>query len=172
MRNFETLVQVDLWVLILPLVIANILHMIVVKLNWFSALNIPVSTNLFGANKTLRGFVVLTLLNGILILPAFVHPDFSHFIKGAILGFSYMLFELPNSYFKRMAGIEAGTVPERNRWLYSLIDKSDSCFGVCLTYYFLFDLEIGRVIFLFVISIAVHILFSWLLYITEIKKSF
>ena len=51
---------------LIPLIISNILHMIVVKKKWLSILNYPINDGWFGKNKTYLGFFVLPLLNALL----------------------------------------------------------------------------------------------------------
>ncbi|MBC8145714.1 MAG: hypothetical protein H7X80_09010, partial [bacterium] len=83
--------------LILPLIISNIIHMVVIKKGWLPSLAVPISTPLFGANKTWRGFIVLPILNGFMTaMLSLGDPFASSLLLGAALGFVYMLFELPN----------------------------------------------------------------------------
>ncbi|MBS1660284.1 MAG: hypothetical protein JST68_04455 [Bacteroidetes bacterium] len=151
---------------IVPLVVSNVLHMVVVKRGMFPSLAVPVSRRLFGANKTWRGFVVVPVLNGILMLVAFGS------MSGFLLGLAYVLFELPNSWLKRRVGIEPGGRAGRYRVLFVLLDKSDSSFGVSLVSWWLFGLDVVQAVDLFVISVAVHVFFSWLLVMGRIKRSF
>jgi hypothetical protein len=162
-------------VLILPLIISNVMHMLIVKHNYFNFLNIPINSRSFGRNKTYRGFVVLLLINGILLY-------FSNFIFnthlsypfgiGAILGLTYMIFELPNSLIKRRLGIAPGEKHKRFEIGFKLIDKMDSAFGVVLIYWIMGFVDPAMALFLFLISSFTHILFSQLLYLLKIKKSF
>jgi hypothetical protein len=162
--------------LILPLVLANVLHMIVVKKNHFAVLNKPINTNAFGSNKTWRGFVFVPLINAFLLfLFSFLLPQYSP-IFSAVLGFAfglaYMLSELPNSYLKRRIGIASGAQALSNAWIFSLIDKSDSALGVCLTYLVLTSAPFMQVFYLFIISIFLHISISYTLVKLKIKRSF
>lgn len=150
--------------------------MVVVKKNWLPLLQIAVSQKLYGPNKTVRGFFVLTLLNGLFVMLAGIYlqlHSLSHnFFIGALYGFIYMLFELPNSWYKRRQGIAAGGAAPKYRWLYALLDKTDSCFGVLLFFYFISDPTLGSVILLFLISVCLHIIFSAVLFGLRLKKSF
>jgi CDP-archaeol synthase len=162
--------------IVVPLIISNVLHMVIVKKNIFSFLAIPVSTKLFGQNKTWRGFVIVPLLNAFLLLLINLLwpylPNVRALIIGFLLGIAYMLFELPNSYLKRRLGIAPGGKAADHRWLLMLIDKTDSSFGVSLFSYFLLDISWVQVLQLFLISVLTHILFSYLLVTIRIKKSF
>ena len=129
----------------IPMIISNVIHMIIVKKDWFSPLAIPISSPLFGANKTWRGLVILSILNGVLF--GGVNAFFPLFEKwesvffGAILGLAYMLFELPNSWLKRKMGISSGQKTKKNPFLFMLLDKMDSALGVSLASKFIFNLQ-------------------------------
>ena len=162
--------------IVVPLIISNTLHMVIVKKSFFSSLAIPVSAKLFGKNKTWRGFVIVPLINAFLLtMINLLLPYLSNtraLIIGFLLGFAYMLFELPNSYLKRRLGIGPGDKAGNHRWLLMLIDKTDSSFGVSLFSYFLLDLSLVQFLQLFLISVLTHIVFSYILLVTGIKKSF
>ena len=167
---------IHLLLLVVPLVVSNVLHMVVVKKNWLPVLAQPVSVQLFGEHKTWRGFLLLPLLNGAvlwLIAPVTkALPAGTAFWTGAALGFAYMLAELPNSYLKRRRGIAPGENAGRNRLLFMLLDKTDSALGVCLLYFFLRDIQLFQVVALFLLSSGAHIFFSLLLVSLHLKKSF
>lgn len=163
-------------ILILPLIVSNTLHMFVVKHDLFAFLKAPVSAAAFGANKTIRGFVVVPLLNGLgvlLISQLLELPSpVIHFVSGLLLGLAYLLSELPNSYIKRRLGVPAGGRPGRNRIMFALMDKCDSVAGVSLVYFFLYPVSLLQVMLLTGLSISAHFFFSWLLVMFHIKKSF
>src|SRR5688500_15475688 len=128
--------------LVLPLIVSNIIHMIVIKRNWFPGLARPVNTAAFGENKTWRGFLLLPVLNGLAVmLFAYDTPLAESFVLGAVLGLVYMLFELPNSFIKRRVGVAAGARPTSNQYLFMAMDKTDSALGVSLAYYLMTDVS-------------------------------
>ena len=53
---------------LIPLIVSNVLHMVLVKKNGLTSLCIPLNSTLFGPNKTLRGFLFVPFVNGILDL--------------------------------------------------------------------------------------------------------
>ena len=53
---------------LIPLIVSNVLHMVLVKKNGLTSLCIPLNSTLFGPNKTLRGFLFVPFVNGILYL--------------------------------------------------------------------------------------------------------
>lgn len=161
---------------IIPCIVANILHMICVKYDGFSIFKIPVSEPLFGKNKTYRGFLflipvtaMLTATNGII----FELVDWKRGLYiGGMLGMAYAIFELPNSYLKRKKGIPSGGVASKNKWMFRLFDKTDSAFGVSLVYSVVSGLAWYQGIFLFLLCSFLHVLFSLLLVSLKIKKQF
>jgi CDP-diglyceride synthetase len=167
--------KIHVFLLLAPLILSNITHMFIVKRDLFPGLKIPVSRNLFGENKTWRGFVLLSLLNAICVCLICIFTSMSlykGFCLGAVLGFTYMLFELPNSYLKRSIGIEPGGKPKKRGWLFSILDKTDSSLGVCVVYAMLIGISFPAFCLLFLISILLHTFFSMLLFQFKVKKSF
>lgn len=161
---------------IVPLIFANILHMIVVKQNLYSSLKIPINNRMFGENKTWRGVVFLTLVSsffsalttGISGVGSWQYGV----VIGAVVGLTYMAFELPNSFFKRSMGIKSGEAPKKNMLFYMLLDKMDSAFGVCLVLWLITKLSSTNAILLFVLGVGLHISLSQLLVVLGIKKRF
>lgn len=162
--------------IIVPMIISNTIHMLLVKKDVFPSLSIPIAVPLFGANKTWRGFVLLPLLNGLAMgLLNGLAPFFSllqGFVFGVILGVVYLLFELPNSWLKRRLGIAAGASAEQHAFWFKCLDKTDSSFGVSLACFFLLDLSIWEALQLFLMASLTHVLFSWILVWLKIKKTF
>jgi hypothetical protein len=103
---------------------------------------------LFGANKTLRGFVIMVPASGISFailagildgLPSglaglwLISPA-SYALLGIWAGFGFMLGELPNSFVKRQLGVAPGhtakTGPTHSVFL--VLDRIDSILGMLL----------------------------------------
>jgi CDP-diacylglycerol--serine O-phosphatidyltransferase len=185
---------------LVPLIISNVLHMVLVKKNGLSFLTIPIQKTWFGPNKTLRGFVFVPIVNGIVYLminwpggwllsqlgPNFylahkinfgdinyLNLLFQQAIIGVVYGLCYMLFELPNSWIKRRMGIAAGDNSSRFRWFFMLMDKTDSSLGVSLVFGFLIDSDFNLEMMLkfFVCAALLHFSISGLLVLSKIKKS-
>ncbi|WP_158269040.1 CDP-archaeol synthase [Kordia periserrulae] len=149
--------------------------MIIIKTAIFSNVKRPISTKLFGNNKTWRGFLVVSVVNGLLLFLMNLLFSFhlTHaFWLGFVLGVSYMLFELPNSYMKRKLGIEAGEKSETHALFFMLLDKTDSAFGVNLVYFLLGFITFPNALLLFAISSSLHISMSYFLVQLHLKKSF
>ncbi len=144
---------------------------------------------LFGANKTWKGFFGMILLTGFWMwifglidntfnwahgLSLFRYEEFStaeEWFYGSIWGLGYVLFELPNSFIKRRIGIPPG----KNRAglkgnLFKFIDQADSVLG-CMTFMLIFYTpSIPDAAAIFIIGVAIHYLINILLYLAGLKK--
>ena len=167
--------QEHILTLYLPLIISNILHMFVVKYDFLKSLKIPLSIKAFGKNKTYRGFVFVTLFNGIVLFICTkifqIDLTTNPFILGLILGLTYILFELPNSFLKRRLGIAPGEKSEKFKLFFIFLDRCDSAFGVSLVYSLLAQIEFSEFIMLFGLAFGLHFFFSFVLYRIGIKES-
>ena len=170
----------DLWsslIIMVPMIIAGTLHMVVVKTDFMSFLRIPIATSLFGQNKTLRGFIVMPPLGILGILSVAASPLFKQhspdgvnvFALGAVLGFAYVLFELPNSFLKRRLGIGAGEQSDKYQVLFFILDRIDSALG-CALAYLLFGYDCYLILPLIPMTILIHPLITIPLYLLGIKK--
>ncbi len=184
---------------LIPLIVSNVLHMVLVKKNGLTSLCIPLNSTLFGPNKTLRGFLFVPFVNGILYLVVnwpggwlLFGLSSEYYLKqeinigdinflnlllmqasiGAVYGLFYMLFELPNSWIKRRMGIASGESSTRFRWFFTLLDKTDSAIGVSLFFGFLNDFNIEMMLQFFLCASSLHFGISGLLVLSKIKKSF
>ncbi len=184
---------------LIPLIVSNVLHMVLVKKNGLTSLCIPLNSTLFGPNKTLRGFLFVPFVNGILYLVVnwpggwllsglspeyylqqeinigdinFLNLLLMQALIGAVYGLFYMLFELPNSWIKRRMGIASGESSTRFRWFFTLLDKTDSAIGVSLFFGFLNDFNIEMMLQFFLCASSLHFGISGLLVLSKIKKSF
>ena len=184
---------------LIPLIVSNVLHMVLVKKNGLTSLCIPLNSTLFGPNKTLRGFLFVPFVNGILYLVVnwpggwllsglsseyylkqeinigdinFLNLLLMQVSIGAVYGLFYMLFELPNSWIKRRMGIASGESSTRFRWFFTLLDKTDSAIGVSLFFGFLNDFNIEMMLQFFLCASSLHFGISGLLVLSKIKKSF
>jgi hypothetical protein len=162
-------------ILSVPLVISGLLHMAIVKLNVLAILKTPIHQKWFGANKTWRGVLVvpLTAVIGVMIASS-VWPvefrDWNPLYLGCLLGLAYVLFELPNSFIKRRAGIEPGKRPPRNAALFALADQADSAIGCALVYSLTLRLSLATFLLLIVIGPAVHAVVNFSLYLMRLRN--
>jgi hypothetical protein len=148
--------------------------MVIVKKNYLATWAIPISKKYFGANKTWRGIIFVSFVNGLLTLvPGMVlKKDLLYFfLLGFILGLAYVLAELPNSYLKRLLQIPPGGRHPTYPFLFLCIDKADSVAGVLFVYFLLSDITLLTCLYLFMISVTVHFAISFLLVKLKIKAS-
>jgi hypothetical protein len=139
-----------LW-LALPVVVAAIVHIVVIRLDWMAGLKKPLDggrtykeKRLFGDNKTWRGLIVYTLVSMVATIPQTVwrlpdveYPGLSGYygswqgglLIGFLLGLGFALGELPNSFWKRQRGIGAG---KRGPVFFVILDQVDSLIGCLL----------------------------------------
>jgi CDP-diglyceride synthetase len=142
-----------LW-LAVPVIVAGLVHLVVLKLDLLPGLRrLPIDGGLmfrgrrvFGDNKTWRGAVVMicsttaaawamaTLNESFWHLPTLVPFAESRPVAwGLLLGAGYIVGELPNSFVKRQLGIAPGAAaPGPAGPLFWVIDQLDSLAGMLL----------------------------------------
>ena len=164
-----------LFIVMVPLLITNVLHMWIVKHNLMSSLAIPFHELAFGRNKTWRGLLFVSIVNAfvLLLVNLVLELNIEHdFLLGGVLGISYILSELPNSFVKRRLGVQPGTISKTNSFLFMLMDKTDSAFGVTFIYFLLGYVDLQMALLLFLINCLTHILVSILLVTLKVKSNF
>lgn len=161
---------------ILPsLILANVLHMLIVKWNIFTFLNKAISNSNFGPNKTWRGFILVPFFNILFLLffNSVLNLNLNNTIQlGFFLGLAYVALELPNSFVKRRLNIKAGETSTNKKYFFMLVDKFDSAFGVAVVYYLLSSITLIEALLLMLACSMTHIIMSLILVLTKIKASF
>lgn len=121
---------------------------------------------------------VLTALGGVCLYPVewLFNAVFNHALIGSVLpfdanlvflgfiaGVGYILGELPNSFFKRRIGIQAGDVPEDKKYWFIALDQLDSAIGVGLAYWLVLGVSFD-VVWLYIITFPITALLvkQWL----------
>jgi hypothetical protein len=132
--------------LAMPVVVAAVVHLAVLRLRWLEPLRIPLDggatfrgQRLFGDNKTVRGAVVMLAvsaavmpLQGVYRVPALEFFDYGLVnlpLTGALLGAGFVLGELPNSFLKRQLRVPPGG--HGGVW-HAILDQLDSVIGALL----------------------------------------
>lgn len=169
--------------LIMPLLIAGVGHMLIVRFDLFSGLKIPVNAARFGCNKTWRGFAVMPWLTWMGVLLTSVAESLllgdrlgSAFQSaaalplGLTLGFAYVLFELPNSFLKRRLGIPPGEPSNEHRVLAFITDHLDSFVGCLIVYELWLELRLETCLLLLVFGPLIHIGINLILFICGLRK--
>jgi hypothetical protein len=162
-------------IVIVPLVISNSVHMVIVKRNLFPGTSTPLWSWGFGKNKTWRGLLFVPLANALTltVMSLLMALDIeTPSILGFVLGLAYMVFELPNSFVKRRLGIAPGDGHGKYRIAFSIVDKMDSAVGVVLIYALFGHATWQAALFLLFIAVMAHAIVSALLVTLKIKSSF
>ena len=182
----------------LPLIFAGIANMIFVKTPFCRHYNFPIDggklfkdgKRIFGDNKTYIGFlsmiifsVLFQILMGVVckwsgtntLNHLYQHNDntflFNLFV-GFVIGFLYMISELPNSFIKRRLNIAAGKT-ERGfvGCLFFVIDQIDSLIPVMLFVNVLSRRNfVSFLVYLFC-GFFTHIVINLLLYLMKIRRN-
>jgi CDP-diglyceride synthetase len=179
-----------------PVVIAGILHMIVVRRDFFAALKKPLDFGkkfrgepIFGPNKTWRGLVFMTLAPAVLgafqgyfygfwaererVAPFTIVPDANHYLQSymllnAVLGLGYALGELPNSFIKRRVGISPGKTISK---FFFVLDQADSVIAALLLGWAFFPLD-GRVVAVGIVALTLlHLALNAGLYFAKVRRN-
>ena len=148
-----------IYYLILPVTLGGVFNMIFVKL---IKRRTPINPRLFGENKTWQGFFGMIVLSG---LSAWI--IWGNFYHGALLGFAYVLFELPNSFIKRRLGIKPGAT---GGVIQTFFDLADSAIGCILFFWLIYPLTWLEAISVFIVSITTHYIINILLYFSKLKN--
>lgn len=130
--------------LILPVLLAGLGHVAVLRTGVLQSLAVPLDGGrqwrrrpVFGVNKSWRGVLIMVGLTALTTrLQAArsgarcTESRAGPWLTGALVGLSYALAELPNSFVKRQLDIAPGASTGRVQYL---IDQSDSVMGCLLT---------------------------------------
>ncbi len=185
---------IGLGLLVAPLILVAIAHGIVLRLDLFPRLKLPLdlglaigNKRLFGDNKTLRGLFVHTVFSvvGTYLLGAlerFLDVSFTNYLPldfkedflkiGLCLGLGMTLGELPNSFLKRQLGIGPG---KKGRGLlgifFSLLDQVDILFGIWPLMLYFYDLPLRLVPLSFILTILLHPMITTVGYLLRMRKT-
>ncbi len=176
------------WVLI-PMALAGVLHMFVVRFNLGGNLAAPIWSKGFGPHKTWRGILAMAVFGALgVTLLAGLSPSVPLPVApwwwGGGLGLVYVVAELPNSWIKRRMGIPPGEQSARHPVLSGAADKLDSAllgalvlatwvhvepaefrFGPEVRFFSVFASSL-------ILNSGIHALLSWLLVVVQLKKRF
>jgi CDP-archaeol synthase len=177
--------------LVLPFLVAGVVHSAAIKHDLVHALARPLDGGLtmagrpvLGANKTWRGPVVMCggCLAAVLVqralypLPGFGTLSLLDYrtidvpLLGIVLGLSYSLAELPNSFIKRRLGIAPGVVSSRGAVIQYIIDQADSVLGGAVVLLVILHQSVTVVGLAIVVGFVLHVLFDQAMYATGVKR--
>ena len=161
-----------IYYLMLPVILGAIFNMVFVKLPILKSWRIPMDAGktlggkrIFGDNKTWKGFAGMIALTALFAWLCWGRALASVW-QGALLGFAYVLSELPNSFIKRRLGIQSG---KNGGIVQTFFDQADSVIG-CIVFYPIFHpLNWKEVLGIFIIATATHYVFNVLLFYLKLK---
>lgn len=184
---------------LMPVILAGVANMAFVKSELFSWAYYPMDNykilkdgkRLFGDNKTWKGFFGMIAFGIIFqILWAWVNrtvPFLSqhHFIYqkhentlqlnitlGFLLGFAYVICELPNSFIKRRLSIQPGKAANNYlKFPFIFIDQIDSIIGCVLVIASFNPLSLGQIVLYILLGGMTHIIINLLLYWSRLRKN-
>jgi CDP-2,3-bis-(O-geranylgeranyl)-sn-glycerol synthase len=141
---------------------------------------------ILGANKTLRGFVVMVpaaalafaAVDALISFPQGVPPatiwqltPAGYAALGAWAGLGFMAGELPNSFVKRQLGILPGQAPASRftRAVCFIVDHIDSIVGMLAAVTIAVETPWTTWLWVLILGPAIHLLFSWWLFRLGVK---
>lgn len=170
-------------IMMTPTFFSSISNYTVLYYDWLPTLKRPISAPLFGANKTWRGLISLSLLGvagGYIaymvesLLMNSSHYTLSNFYWiGALQGMAWALGELPNSWLKRRAGILPGetlTTGFKGKF-FIFLNQVDSPLACSLVAWLSFDMTALQLIFVIAFGTFLHFYVNHMLYRLGIRKS-
>jgi CDP-archaeol synthase len=156
------------WVF-LPVLGAPAAHGPVLRLDLAPGLKRPISTRLFGENKTWRGALVMTtgtMLAGMALARVSAYrrrlpepiADTNPVVVGGLLGLASWVGELPNSFIKRRIGIPPGQqLGSPVGLLFSIVDQADWVPVAALMIRPIWKISLRETTSVFGLAVAVHL---------------
>lgn len=190
----------EMYITLLPVILAGIMNMVWCKLKVCSFLKKPIDfgksffdgKRIFGDNKTFKGFIgmiifgiLFSVLWGIILGKTTSLATYNYFYRnynnsllyntfiGALMGVAYALFELPNSFIKRRLDITPGKndISGFKRVFFIFLDQADSIFGCVLVVCIFFPLPVWYYFVYVLVGALTHIIFNVLLYFCHLRKN-
>lgn len=181
-----------LW-LVMPVLLGGLVHVLVIKRRLWPALaRVPLDggrtwrgRRWLGENKTLRGVVVMVIATTIFALiegELWRRFEWARSISpvnyaevpplrwGLLLGFGYVLGELPNSFLKRQLDIPPGGSTRGGRGvIFWLADQLDSLIGVLVAIAMVWVPPWPVVVTMVAVTLIVHPAVALLMYVLGLK---
>jgi hypothetical protein len=178
---------------VLPITLANVFHMFVVKSNRLQSLAWPIDRGkswrgkrIFGDHKTWRGLYVIVLATALFCLWQSIAENFAPYLReynlisysavpwwqvGACWGLGYALAEFPNSFAKRQIGVSAG----KGRAgvigaILVFVDQADSAIGVAVASMWGLGLSAEAALWIAIYCTALHLVINFLLGLSKVRK--
>lgn len=187
-----------MYLTMLPLIFGGIANMIFTKTKIYKKYKYPIDCNknawdnkrIFGDNKTCIGFLSMILFCILFqVLIGFLCNSFSinqynelylvhkntiflNVLFGFLIGFIYMISELPNSFIKRRLDIEPGkTINGIKGIIFFIVDQIDSLIGVMFVLFLFSNFSILKYFGYVTLGAVTHIMINLVLYFTKVRKN-
>lgn len=185
-----------MYITLMPVIFMGIFNMIFCKLKIFQFLNVPLDNKkvlkdgkrLFGDNKTWKGFLgylviglITTVIWGLICREYHLtnyfysnHDNTMLFnsLLGLLLGFTYSLCELPNSFIKRRFDIQEGKMSHSKlKIIFFIYDQVDSIIGCCLIVALFYKMSFSFYLLCVGLGGLTHVVVNILLYLLKIRKN-
>ena len=175
-----------IYISILAPIFAGITNMIFCRSKILKSLQKPIDggKNIFGDNKTYKGFLGYIIFNIIyqvifgMIIPVnilYVYMEnniINNIIIGFSFGFAYAICELPNSYIKRKVGIEPGKrTTGIKKYIFFIFDQIDSIIGLTIVVTIVSKLNAILIFEYIVLGALIHIIINVILYQLKLRKN-
>jgi len=174
--------------IVVAMSLAGIAHVLWLRSRWSKDFSQPLDggltfrgRRLFGANKMLRGLMVMPVAAALTFsaigvlrewLPGWLAAGMwdlaagEYALLGLACGLAFMIFELPNSFLKRQLDVTPGEAPRRSwlRLLCFVFDRCDSTLGVMLVTAVALPVSGETWLWVFILGPISHTAFSALLH--------
>ncbi len=184
-----------MYITMTSVILSGIINMIFVKTPVYKKHNMPIDRGRYfldgkrwlGDNKTYIGFLSMIIINGCVQVILGMIPgieQWSEFYRnrvntigfnlamGLILGFTYMIFELPNSFIKRRLDIIPGKTDKGIKgMIFFLVDQFDSILGVILVLAIVSGISFREYVEYVLLGGFTHVVINLFLYKMKIRKN-
>ena len=189
----------SLYITMFPVILAGVFNMLFLKIPFLKSRCRPIDSGknwtdgkrIFGDSKSVLGFILMTVLAGILevfwgfllqglgenkrslLYLYFENAPAFNFLIGMLFGFLYMLFELPNSFIKRRLSVSAAEQGDKRRGIkliFFILDQIDSMLGIMLCLGILAHLTPAQTVFAIFLGGLTHIFVNCLLILFRVRK--
>lgn len=186
------------YVTMIPLILGGISNMIFTKSRLYKSNNYPIDgyktlkdgKRIFGENKTIIGFVSMTLFIAVYqviwgVTCRYIGIEHlndwyikngntlgTNIITGTATGIIYMIFELPNSFIKRRLDIQPGRTPcGKAGFVFFVIDQIDSLIGVFMFLAIYSEIGISQYFAYLSLGGLTHIIINLTLFKLKVRKN-
>lgn len=187
----------DIYITMLPLILGGIFNMLFTKTKFYNQYKYPIDCKknwidgkrIFGDNKTIIGFfsmIVFCMISQVVwgysceiigishrnqLYLIYENSYLFNSVVGFLFGFTYMLFELPNSFIKRRLNIIPGKTDKGIKGLiFFVIDQIDSLIGVFLVLMWFNHMSVWEYFIYLFMGALTHIIVNLILFVIKVRR--